>query len=68
MNVTRRTLARLAAAAAVARTVSPQAAQTPQADGDADLVAARTELRNYYRQLEMVRLPAGTEPAFRFKA
>jgi hypothetical protein len=64
MQVTRRSIARMLAAAAVV----PQAA-TPQApSADADFDSARELLKSNAQQVAKVKLPAPTEPAFHFKA
>jgi hypothetical protein len=64
MQVTRRSIARmLAAAAAVPQTATPQA---PSADADFD--SAREQVKSYAQQVAKVKLPASTEPAFHFKA
>jgi hypothetical protein len=62
MDVTRRTLARMLAVAAV-----PQAAEA-QAPADADLESAREVLRTNLQQIAKVKLPMATEPACHFKA
>ena len=73
-NVTRRTVARMFAAAAAvpvlvpgeiaASQVSPQTAPA----ADAELRAARETLRSNAQRLAQVRVPMNVEPAFRFKA
>jgi hypothetical protein len=70
MDVTRRTLTRLVAAA-VATPLTPAVTQAaPQAspaESDDDR-SARELLRSNAQQLAKVSLPMATEPAFRFKA
>lgn len=63
MTVTRRSLARVLAAAAVSQTGS---AQTPSSDADLD--SAREQMKTSARQIAKVKLPMATEPAFHFKA
>ena len=63
MAVTRRSLARMLAGAAVARKTVAQTA----APGDADLEAARELMRANAQQIAQVKLPMATEPAFHFK-
>jgi hypothetical protein len=64
VKVTRRSIARmLAAAAAVPQTATPQ---TPSADADLD--AARAQMKTSAQQIAKVKLPTATEPAFHFKA
>ncbi|HVP00693.1 MAG TPA: hypothetical protein VMT15_21630 [Bryobacteraceae bacterium] len=65
MALTRRSLAKALAAAAVVRPSAPaqSAAQT-----DADLQSARDQLRSNIQQIAKVKLPMATEPAFHFKA
>lgn len=53
----------LAAAVAV-----PQAAPSQTPPPDADLEAAREQLKTSAQQIAKVKLPAATEPAFHFKA
>jgi hypothetical protein len=66
MAVTRRSLARvLAAAAAVSRT---GVSQTNQPASNADLESARNQMRTNIEQIAKVKLPMATEPAFHFKA
>jgi hypothetical protein len=64
MNVSRRKLAGMLAAA-VPIAVS---AQTPAPTEDADLKSARDQMRNQAQQLAKVKLPMATEPPFHFKA
>jgi len=64
MDVTRRTLATLFAAAVAA----PGAEAAPQASESDDDKAARELMRNNAQQLAKVSLPMATEPAFRFRA
>jgi len=61
MNVTRRTLAKIVAAAAV-----PIAA-TAQSDADEETRSAHDALRNNAQQIAKVELPMATEPPFHFK-
>jgi hypothetical protein len=69
MDVTRRSLAKILAAAAAAQ---PNGiSQTPSqaaASADADLDAARESMRSGLQQIAKVKLPMATEPAFHFKA
>ncbi len=65
MAVTRRSLARMLAAAAAATQTS--GAQTPQ-PADADMQSARDQMRANAEQIAKVKLPMATEPAFQFKA
>jgi hypothetical protein len=62
MNVTRRTLAKIVAAAAV-----PVSA-TAQSDADEETRSAHDALRNNAAQIAKVEVPMATEPAFHFKA
>jgi hypothetical protein len=64
VKVTRRSIARILAAAATV----PQAAtpQTPPADADLD--SARAQMKTSAQQIAKVKLPTATEPAFHFKA
>ena len=64
MAVTRRSLAKLLAAAAVVQKTEAQTA----APGDADLQTAREQMRANADQIAKVKLPMATEPAFHFKA
>lgn len=78
MSVTRRTMARmLAAAAATNATVGIAAAQAPRQNpqpaaakptAGQDLESARQDLRTNALQISRVALPMATEPAFRFRA
>jgi hypothetical protein len=61
MNVTRRTLAKIVAAAAV-----PVSA-TAQSDADEETRSAHDALKNNATQIAKVEIPMATEPAFRFK-
>jgi hypothetical protein len=63
MNVTRRTLAKIVAAAAV-----PAAAAAPQSDADEETRSAHDALRNAAEQIAKVNVPMATEPPFHFKA
>jgi hypothetical protein len=65
MPVTRRSLARILAAAAVAP--RDGAAQTPAASNP-DLDSARELLRTNLQQIAKVKLPMAIEPACHFKA
>jgi hypothetical protein len=74
MDVTRRTLTRLVAAAvatpltpAITQAVTQAAPQASPAESDDDR-SARELLRSNAQQLAKVSLPMATEPAFRFKA
>jgi hypothetical protein len=62
MNVTRRTLAKIVAAAAV-----PVSAAA-QSDADEETRSAHDALRNNAAQIAKVDVPMATEPAFHFKA
>jgi hypothetical protein len=62
MNVTRRTLAKIVAAAAV-----PVSA-TAQSDADEEIRSAHDALRNNAAQIAKVDVPMATEPPFHFKA
>jgi hypothetical protein len=53
----------LAAAAA-----APQAATSQAPPSDADLDAAREQMKTNAQQIAKVKLPMATEPAFHFKA
>ena len=66
MEVSRRQLA--GTLAAIAATRIDAAAQTSAADADADLKAARDQIRANAEQLAKVKLPMAVEPAFRFRA
>ncbi|HLX44932.1 MAG TPA: hypothetical protein VKR43_15910 [Bryobacteraceae bacterium] len=66
MDVTRRTLTRLVAAA-VATPLMEAAPQAPPAESDDDR-SAHDLLRSNAQQLAKVSVPMATEPAFRFKA
>jgi hypothetical protein len=63
-DVTRRSLARLLAVAAVV----PEAGVAQSAAPDADLDTARALLRTNAEQIAKVKLPMATEPAAHFKA
>jgi hypothetical protein len=65
MDVTRRSLARVLAAAAVAP--KPSQAQPPSS-ADADLQSARDRMRSNAQQIAKVKLPMAVEPAVHFKA
>jgi hypothetical protein len=62
MNVTRRTLAKIVAAAAV-----PVSAAA-QSDADEETRSAHDALRNNATQIGKVEIPMATEPPFHFKA
>jgi len=63
--VTRRSLARLLAVAALApQAGNSQATPSP----DADLDSAREQLRGHFQQIAKVKVPMSTEPACHFKA
>ena len=62
MNVTRRTLAKIVAAAAVPITASAQS------DADEETRSAHDALRNNATQIGKVEIPMATEPPFHFKA
>ena len=62
MNVTRRTLAKIVAAAAV-----PVAA-TAQSNADEETRSAHDALGNNAQQIAKVDIPMATEPPFHFKA
>lgn len=62
MNVTRRDVALLVAAAAVPGPAAPQAA------ADEETRSAQEALANNARQIDKIDLPMATEPAFQFKA
>lgn len=66
MAVTRRSLARMLAAAAAVPRVG--VSQTNQPPADADLESARGQVRTNIEQIAKVKLPMATEPAFHFKA
>lgn len=66
MDVSRRKAAQTLAALAAIQ--FDAVAQTPAADSDADLKAARDQLRANAEQIAKVPLPMATEPAFRFRA
>jgi hypothetical protein len=71
MRVTRRDLARLLAAAAVASQTAP--AQTPQAsrppESAAELLrSARDEIQKSAAAIHKLQVPFATEPAFSFRA
>jgi hypothetical protein len=73
LEVTRRTLARLLASSVVATGASVPAvllAETSQtaADSDDDQKMAAEQMRASAQQLDKVKLPMATEPAFHFKA
>lgn len=63
-KVTRRSLARMLAAAAAV----PQAATSQSPSPDADLDSAREQLKNSAQQIAKVKLSMATEPACHFKA
>jgi hypothetical protein len=63
MDVTRRTLAHMLAAAAAVPVVA-----APQAPSSDDSKTAHEQMLNTTQQLAKVSLPIGTEPAFHFKA
>lgn len=67
MKLTRRSLAKIVAAAAV-----PAAATTaiaaPQAESSEEAKSAHDALRNNAQQIAKVKLPMATEPACHFKA
>jgi hypothetical protein len=65
MDVTRRSLARVLAAAAVAPKIS-EAQQPPSTD--ADLQSARDRMRSNAELIAKVKLPMAVEPAVHFKA
>jgi hypothetical protein len=68
MNLTRRTLAKIMAAAAVpAASIEPMAA-APQIDGDEETRSAHDALHNALDQIAKIDVPMATEPAFLFKA
>jgi hypothetical protein len=62
MNVTRRTLAKIIAAAAV------PAAAAPQTDADEETRSAHDALKNAAEQIAKIEVPMATEPAVHFKA
>jgi hypothetical protein len=64
MAVTRRSLAKLLAGAAVTQAAEAQTA----APANADLQTAREQMRANAEQIAKVKLPMATEPAFHFKA
>ena len=64
MKVTRRSIARMLAAAAAV----PQAASAQTTSPDADLDSAREQMKASAQQIAKVKLPMPTEPAFHFKA
>jgi hypothetical protein len=71
MDVTRRALARMLAVTAAVPALAPletAVAQSAPPGADSDLNAARNELRSNAQKLAQVRVPLGTQPAFRFKA
>ena len=71
MKVSRRKLARMFAAAAVASQLAEAQAPPPAAakpTADEDLAQAQTALRSNSTQLARIPLPMAVEPAFRFKA
>jgi hypothetical protein len=70
MKMTRRTLARVAAGAAVlSRGAIAQAPPaSPTSASDAEVNAARAGFRDAARELGAVKLPRATEPASRFEA
>jgi hypothetical protein len=65
MAVTRRSLARILAVAAVAPHAGVSQTAPP---ADADLESARELLRSNTAQITKVKLPMATEPAIHFKA
>jgi hypothetical protein len=64
MKVTRRSIARMLAAAAAV----PQSATSQTPSPDADLDSAREQLKTNAHQIAKVKLPMAIEPAFHFKA
>jgi hypothetical protein len=66
-KLSRRALAKFAAAAAVAPAALSAQAQ-PAAPETEETLSARVTLRANLDQLAKVKLPRSTEPAFRFKA
>jgi hypothetical protein len=70
MAVTRRSLAKMIAAAAAAPGlgIAQGIAQTDQPAPNADLESARGQMRTNFQQIAKVKLPMATEPAFHFKA
>ncbi len=66
MTVTRRSLAKMIAAAAAASRVG--IAQAGQPAPNADLESARSQIKANFEQIAKVKLPMATEPAFHFKA
>jgi len=66
MKVNRRTTIRILAG--VGASSSFAAAQSPTTPPDADLAAAREDMRNTAQRIASVNLPRATEPAFRFRA
>lgn len=67
MNLTRRTLAKIVAAAAVPAALEPVGA-APQIDSDEETRSAHDALRNAADAIAKVDLPMATEPACHFKA
>lgn len=65
MAVTRRSLARMMAAAAAAAQAGVSQTAPP---ANADMQAARDQMRANAEQIAKVKLPMATEPAFQFKA
>jgi hypothetical protein len=63
MNVTRRSLAKLMAAAAAV-----PAAAVAQSDADEETRSAHEALKNNAEQIAKVEIPMATEPPFHFKA
>jgi hypothetical protein len=67
MNLTRRSLAKIVAAAAVPAALEPLGA-APQADADEETRSAHDALRNSAEAIAKVEIPMATEPAVHFKA
>jgi hypothetical protein len=63
MNVTRRSLAKLIAAAAAVPAVA-----APQSDADEETRSAHEALKNNAAQIAKVEIPMETEPPFHFRA
>ena len=70
MAVTRRSLAKMIAVVAAAPRVgiAQGVVQPDQPAANADLEAARGQMRTNFQQIAKVKLPMATEPAFHFKA
>ena len=66
MKVNRRTTLRILAG--VGASSGFAAAQAPATPPDADLAAAREDMRSTALRIASVNLPRATEPAFRFRA